>query len=62
VPLVLAALLAGGWLADGALVVCEYDRTHAAPPDIQGPWDREATRTYGQTGVDFLRWTGPGTR
>jgi 16S rRNA (guanine966-N2)-methyltransferase len=59
VPLVLAALTGGGWLAPDALVVCEYDRTHGCPPDTGPAFSREATRVYGQTGVDFLRWLGP---
>jgi 16S rRNA (guanine966-N2)-methyltransferase len=59
VPALLAALITGGWVGDDALVVCEYDRSHGAPPDNGAGWTLEATRTYGQTGVDFLRRAAP---
>lgn len=59
VPALLAALLSGGWLTPEALVVCEYDRSHGAPPDNGPAWICEARRTYGQTGVDFLRRAAP---
>lgn len=55
-PSLAAALAAGGWLAREALIVCEYDRSQA--PAWPAEFAPEATRTYGQTGVDFLRWTG----
>lgn len=58
VPVLLTALVTGGWLTDDALIVCEYDRSHGSPPDNGGAWALEATRTYGQTGVDFLRRVG----
>ena len=52
----LASALAGGWLAAGAVVVCE-ERTGEAiePPAALGEIDR---RTYGDTQVVFLR-NGP---
>lgn len=59
VPTLLAALVAGRWLAPDALVVCEYDRSHGSPPDNGPGWALEAQRTYGQTGVDFLRKVDP---
>lgn len=53
-PRLLDALISSGWLAPDALVVCEYERTRGSP--AVGPaWTLEAARTYGQTGVDFLR-------
>jgi 16S rRNA (guanine966-N2)-methyltransferase len=58
VPRVLAALIAGDWLAPDALVVCEYDRSHGSPPAHGPAWALEASRAYGETGVDFLRWVG----
>jgi 16S rRNA (guanine966-N2)-methyltransferase len=57
VPALLAALATGGWLKGDALVVCEYERSRGSPPELTALWSREAARTYGQTGVDFLRWT-----
>lgn len=53
------ALVAGTWLAENAVVVCEYDRAGgrrlpAWPPGLVV----EATRHYGQTGVDFLKFSG----
>lgn len=58
VPRVLAALIAGRWLAPDAVVVCEYDRSHGSPPEHGLSWSLEATKSYGETGVDFLRWRG----
>jgi 16S rRNA (guanine966-N2)-methyltransferase len=53
---VIPALVAGGWLAESAALVCEYDR---AGSRRQPAWPRglvvETTRHYGQTAVDFLR-------
>jgi len=49
-------LVAGGWLARDAVLVCEYD----ARCGLTWPAGLalEATRRYGQTAVDFLRPTG----
>ncbi len=58
---VVAAALAGGWLSPDAIVVCEHDRTHALPAWPDG-FVLEASRRYGQTGVDFLRWDGAASR
>ena len=53
------ALVAGNWLAEDAIVVCEYDR---AGGRALSAWPAElvveTTRIYGQTAVDFLRYTG----
>lgn len=53
---VIPALVAGGWLAESAALVCEYDRAGSRRPPA---WPRclvvETTRHYGQTAVDFLR-------
>jgi 16S rRNA (guanine966-N2)-methyltransferase len=53
------ALVAGTWLAENAVVVCEYDR---AGGRVLPAWPArlvvEATRHYGQTAVDFLRFRG----
>lgn len=55
------ALLAGKWLAEKAALVCEYDR---AGGRVLPAWPAglvvETTRHYGQTAVDFLRFTGAG--
>lgn len=55
------ALVAGSWLAAHAIVVCEYDR---AGGRALSAWPAElvveTTRTYGQTAVDFLRYTRRG--
>lgn len=58
---VVAPALAAGWLLPDAVVVCEYDRTHALPPWPDG-FVLAASRRYGQTGVDFLRWEGGASR
>ena len=58
----LAPALAGGWLTPGAVVVCEYDRTGAGVPAWPAGFVVEASKRYGQTGVDFLRWDGPASR
>lgn len=53
------ALLAGAWLAENAVVVCEYDRAGGRHlPAWPAGLVVEATRHYGQTGVDFLRFRG----
>ncbi len=52
-------LLAGlvkGWLQPGAIVVCEYDRGGPGLPAGPQGLVLEASRRYGQAGVDFLRW------
>lgn len=46
------------WLAPGATVVCEYDRAGGSVPAPPPGFVVEATKRYGQTGVDFLRWDG----
>ncbi|MFY0541143.1 16S rRNA (guanine(966)-N(2))-methyltransferase RsmD [Nannocystis pusilla] len=55
---VLPALIAGGWLAESAALVCEYDRAGGRRPPA---WPQglvvETTRHYGQTAVEFLRHT-----
>ena len=58
---VVAPALAAGWLLPEAIVVCEHDRTHALPAWPDG-FVLEASRRYGQTGVDFLRWEGGASR
>lgn len=60
VPIVAVALTAG-WLLPDAIVVCEHDRTHALPAWPAG-YVLEASRRYGQTGVDFLRWNSDPSR
>jgi 16S rRNA (guanine966-N2)-methyltransferase len=52
----LAALVAGGWLAEGALCVVE----EAAKAEVAAPagYDIEDERTYGDTKVMFLRRGG----
>lgn len=55
----LPELLSGlvkGWLQPGALVVCEYDRGGPGLPAGPQGFVLEASRRYGQAGVDFLRW------
>lgn len=53
------ALVSGRWLAEDAIVVCEYER---AGGRALSAWPAElvveTTRIYGQTAVDFLRYTG----
>ena len=53
---VLAALIAGQWLCPSAVVVCERARLGPAPQTVSVPPGLElvATRTYGQTAIDFL--------
>lgn len=55
---VIPALVAAGWLAESAALVCEYDRAGGRRPPA---WPQglvvEATRHYGQTAVEFLRHT-----
>ncbi len=58
---VLAAALATGWLRPEAIVVCEYDRATDLPAWPAG-YTVEASRRYGHTGVDFLRWEGGSSR
>ncbi len=57
----LAPMLAAGWLVPGAIVVCEHDRTAGALPGLPD-YILEASRRYGQTAVDFLRWDGGPSR
>lgn len=53
------ALVAGRWLAENAVVVCEYDRAGGRRmPAWPAPLVVETTRHYGQTAVDFLRFRG----
>ena len=59
--LAVAPALAAGWLLPDAIVVCEHDRTLALPAWPAG-FVLEASRRYGQTGVDFLRWEGGASR
>lgn len=53
------ALVSGRWLAEDAIVVCEYER---AGGRALSAWPAElvveTTRIYGQTAVDYLRYTG----
>lgn len=58
---ILAQRLAAGLLVPGATLVCEYDRAsigHGWPPGFTV----EASRRYGSTGVDFLRWDDGSSR
>ena len=55
VPALLPGLVAG-WLAPGATVVCEYDRSGRGLPALPEGLTIEASKRYGQVGVDFLRW------
>lgn len=59
---ILPALVAGGWLAHGAALVCEYERAGGRrPPAWPIGLVLETSRDYGQTAVDFLRFsTGMG--
>ncbi|MBZ5715253.1 16S rRNA (guanine(966)-N(2))-methyltransferase RsmD [Nannocystis pusilla] len=55
---VLPALVARGWLAESAALVCEYDRAGGRTPPAWPPGlVVETTRHYGQTAVEFLRHT-----
>ena len=55
-PAVIARLREGGWLAPGALVAIElHRRSEFPPPDGFAVVD---DRTYGDTRLLFLRWTG----
>lgn len=55
---VVPALVAGRWLAESAVVVCEYDRAGGRrPPAWPSGLVVESTRHYGQTAVDFLRFS-----
>jgi 16S rRNA (guanine966-N2)-methyltransferase len=58
---ILAPRLAAGLLLPGATLVCEYDRASSVPAWPPG-FTVEASRRYGQTGVDFLRWDGGSSR
>jgi 16S rRNA (guanine966-N2)-methyltransferase len=55
-----AAALCEGWLAPGALVVCERERVRGKSPMVSWPAALvlENSRTYGQVDVDFLRHAG----
>lgn len=52
----LAGLVAPGWLADDAIIVCECERIRGMAPTIECPagLQREATRIYGQAQVEFF--------
>lgn len=52
----LVPMLAKGWLQAGATLVCEYDRGGGGLPAWPAGFVLEASRRYGQTAVDFLRW------
>lgn len=55
---VMPALVRGGWLAESAAVVCEYERAGGRrPPAWPVELVVETTREYGQTAVDFLRFS-----
>ncbi len=54
-PALLPGLVAG-WLVPGATVVCEYDRGGRGLPAVPMGLTIEASKRYGQAGVDFLRW------
>ena len=56
----LEALAASGWLARDALVIFEYERAGAGAGFVAGGYTNEASRRYGQTAVDYLRWSGLG--
>ncbi|MCA9659334.1 MAG: 16S rRNA (guanine(966)-N(2))-methyltransferase RsmD [Myxococcales bacterium] len=58
---VLGALVSRGWLAADADVIVERARIrgHAAPLDLPAGLRVDATRTYGQTAVEFLRGPAP---
>lgn len=51
-------LVSGHWLAEDAIVVCEYERAGGPAPVWPAELVVETTRLYGQTAVDFLRYTG----
>ena len=51
----LPGLLEGGWLADGALIVCEQGRAEPAP--AADGFTLEDERRFGDTRVRFLRRT-----
>lgn len=53
----IAALVAHGWLAPGALVVCEREkiRGHAASVEYDAGVELEAVRDYGQVTIEYLR-------
>ncbi len=52
------ALASAKWLAEDAIVVCEYERAGGPAPSWPAGLVVETTRLYGQTAVDFLRYTG----
>lgn len=60
-PLVFAdvvqALVTASWLAPAALVVCERERVRGEAPHMTYPEAMvlEATRTYGQVAIEYLR-------
>lgn len=57
------ALARARLLAENAVVVCEYDRAGArGMPAWPAEFVVETTRHYGQTAVDFLRFTGRDTK
>ena len=52
------ALVARRWLAESAVLVCEYDRAGGhRPPAWPAGLMVESTRHYGQTAVEFLRFS-----
>lgn len=50
----LSALAAGGWLAPGACLVCEHEKT--ATPALSPEYDLLDQRRYGDTQVSFVRY------
>ncbi|HEY8375830.1 MAG TPA: 16S rRNA (guanine(966)-N(2))-methyltransferase RsmD [Nannocystis sp.] len=60
---ILPALVRGGWLAESAAVVCEYERAGGGRlPAWPAEVVLETSRAYGQTAVDFLRFEATSSR
>ncbi len=57
----ICAALVAGWLSEDAIVVCERELVRGKSRDVQWPQGLtlEATKTYGQAVVEFLRHTPP---
>lgn len=54
----IAQTLPDGWLAPGAIVVCELELVRGKSRDVEWPatLELEATKHYGQAEVEFLRF------
>lgn len=54
----LFAALGRGWVAPGAVAVCETERIRGQSRAIAWPpeWSQESVKVYGQAEVEFRRW------